>query len=194
MRQRRQPLRLRWRDRCPWATQRKMRRRSCSGQLFQLWRRTRPTCRARAASRDRRRRRSAAWVRMAGVLHDGVVAWGAVALSDQAYPPLVCRCSCAASSSEERVILVRKSLRRALGFLRHGQRRRWIALALGRSFVKRAAALHAKYRRQTVTGSVRRSLDPSLVAAHPLNRNGVRVKGQRCQELCCFKTGLWGVC
>ena len=51
------------------------------------------------------------------------------------------------------------------------------------SFVKRAAALRAKYRTQTVTGNDRRCLEPSLVAAHPLNRNGVCVNGQRCEEL-----------
>jgi hypothetical protein len=51
------------------------------------------------------------------------------------------------------------------------------------SFVKRAAALRAKYRAQTVTGNDRRCLEPSLVAAHPLNRNGVRANGQRCEEL-----------
>jgi hypothetical protein len=59
------------------------------------------------------------------------------------------------------------------------------------SFVKRAAALRAKYRSQTVTGNARRCLEPSLVAAHPLNRNGVRVTGQRCEEL--FKQVFWEV-
>ena len=51
------------------------------------------------------------------------------------------------------------------------------------SFVKRAAALRVKYRTQTVTGNDRRCLEPSSVAAHPMNRNGVRVNGQRCEEL-----------
>ena len=51
------------------------------------------------------------------------------------------------------------------------------------NFVKRAAALREKYRAQAVTGGDRRTLEPSVVVAHPLNRNGVRMNGERCEEL-----------
>ena len=56
------------------------------------------------------------------------------------------------------------------------------------NFVKRAAALRDKYRAQAVTGGDRRTLEPSVVVARPLNRNGVRMSGERCEEL--FYTGL----
>ena len=51
------------------------------------------------------------------------------------------------------------------------------------NFVKRAAALREKYRVQAVTGGDGRTLEPSVVVAHPLNRNGVRMNGERCEEL-----------
>jgi hypothetical protein len=51
------------------------------------------------------------------------------------------------------------------------------------TFVKRAAALRVKYRVVDVTGAATSHLVPSAVASHPLNRNGVRLNGQRCEEL-----------
>ena len=54
---------------------------------------------------------------------------------------------------------------------------------MGQTFVKRAAALRDKYRARDLAGSPTRRLPPELVASHPLNRNGVRLNGQRCEEL-----------
>ena len=51
------------------------------------------------------------------------------------------------------------------------------------TFVKRAAALREKYRVCDVAGSLRRRLTLDAVAPHQLNRNGVRLNGQRCEEL-----------
>ena len=51
------------------------------------------------------------------------------------------------------------------------------------TFVKRAAALRAKYPLRDITGSEHRRLMPAVVVAHPANRNGVRINGERCEEL-----------
>jgi hypothetical protein len=51
------------------------------------------------------------------------------------------------------------------------------------SFVKRAAVLRVKYLVAEIAGLGGRRLTPDLVAPHPLNRNGVRLNGHRCEEL-----------
>ena len=57
------------------------------------------------------------------------------------------------------------------------------AAGAGVTFVKRAVALRAKYPLRDFTGSAARRLLPAVVAAHPSNRNGVRINGVRCDEL-----------
>ena len=51
------------------------------------------------------------------------------------------------------------------------------------SFVKKAAAMRAKYHLPDFTGKSEWTITPDAVASHPSNRNGVRMNGQRCEEL-----------
>ncbi len=53
----------------------------------------------------------------------------------------------------------------------------------GVSFVKRAVVLRVKYLVAEIAGLGGRRLTPDLGAPHPLNRNGVRLNGHRCEEL-----------
>ena len=52
------------------------------------------------------------------------------------------------------------------------------------TFVKRAAALRAKYPLRDITGPAHRRVMPAVVVAYPANRNGVRINGERCEEFC----------
>ena len=49
------------------------------------------------------------------------------------------------------------------------------------SFVKKAAAMRAKYHLPDFTGKSEWTITPDVVAPHPSNRNGVRMNGQRCE-------------
>ena len=51
------------------------------------------------------------------------------------------------------------------------------------SFVKRAAALRTKYHMPDFASKPEWNITPDAVAPHPSNRNGVRMNGQRCEEL-----------
>ena len=49
------------------------------------------------------------------------------------------------------------------------------------SFVKKAAAMRAKYHLPEFTGKSEWAITPDVVASHPSNRNGVRMNGQGCE-------------
>ena len=51
------------------------------------------------------------------------------------------------------------------------------------SFVKKAAATRAKYHLPDFTGKSEWTIIPDVVASHPSNRNGMRMNGQRCEDL-----------
>ena len=49
--------------------------------------------------------------------------------------------------------------------------------------MRKAVAMRAKYHFPGFTRKSEWAITPDIVASHPANRNGVRMNGQRCEEL-----------